>query len=71
MNTIEEILKFKKNQCSNCKNKNNKNDLCSITRTIDNAYKCVNYEKCMKNKCKTCKDSERCNDEYKENRKDN
>lgn len=60
MNTIEEILNFKNQKCSNCKNKNNKEDLCNITKTLNNSFKCVNYEICMKNKCKTCKFDKLC-----------
>ena len=54
--------RYKENICSNCKNKKNDKDLCNITKRLDNSYRCVNYEKCMKNKCQTCKNSERCND---------
>lgn len=60
MNTIEEILKKKREECKNCKNRFN---LCKITVTKDNKAKCLDFEKCMKNKCKTCKKRERCNNE--------
>ena len=55
MNTIEEILKKKREECKNCKNRFNILDLCKITVTGDNKAKCLDFEKCMKNKCKTCK----------------
>ena len=75
MNTIEEILKvkrrnkteetiyetYKRELCTQCKNRNNKVDLCDIRVNIKNEAQCVNYERCMKNKCKTCKDNEKCN----------
>lgn len=75
MNTIEEILKvktrnkteeeiyetYKKENCTQCKNKNNNKDLCNIRVNIKNEAQCVNYEHCMKNKCKTCKNNEKCN----------
>lgn len=75
MNTIEEILKvkrrnkteetiletYKRELCSQCKNKNNNKDLCRITVTQDRKARCDSYERCMKNKCKTCKDNEKCN----------
>ena len=54
MNTIEEILIKKKNECKNCKNRFNILDLCKITVTKDNKAKRINFEQCMKNKCKTC-----------------
>ena len=74
-NTIEEILKvkrknkteetiyetYKRELCTQCKNKNNNKDLCRITVTRDRKARCTNYERCMKNKCKTCKDNEKCN----------
>ena len=77
MNTIEEILKvkrrnkteetiyetYKRELCTQCKNKNNNKDLCKITVTQDKKARCVNYERCMKNKCKTCKKCEECNNE--------
>lgn len=62
MNTIEEILKKKREQCKNCKNRNNDQDLCKITITNDRKARCFSYEQCMKNKCKTCKNSEKCDD---------
>ena len=68
MNNYE---RYKEYICNNCINKDNKEDLCHITKTIDNSYKCINYEKCMKNKCKTCKDCEKCNEECKEDIKNN
>ena len=37
------IRKFKREHCVNCKNKDT--DLCSITMTIDNKVKCVEYER--------------------------
>lgn len=60
MNTIEEILLKKKNECKNCKNRFNILDLCKITVTKDNKARCVNYAQCMKNKCKTCKSKNKC-----------
>ena len=54
-NTIEEILKKKREECKNCKNRFNILDLCKITVTGDNKAKCLDFEKCMQNKCKTCK----------------
>lgn len=74
-NTIEEILKvkrrnkteekiyetYKRELCTQCKNKDNDKDLCDIRVNIKNEAQCVNYERCMKNKCKTCKDNEKCN----------
>ena len=62
MNTIEEILIKKKNECKSYKNRFNILDLCKITVTKDNKSKCVNvnYEKCMKNKCKTCNNNYKC-----------
>ncbi len=74
-NTIEEILKvkrrnkteetiyetYKRELCTQCKNKNNDKDLCKITVTQDRKARCTNYERCMKNKCKTCKNNEKCN----------
>lgn len=62
-NTIEEILKKKREECKNCKNRFNILDLCKITITKDKKAKCLDFEKCMKNKCKTCKKRERCNNE--------
>lgn len=76
MNTIEEILKNKKIKtiteesiydtykrvlCKDCSNRDNKEDLCHITVTLDRKAKCYSYEKCMQNKCKTCKDNLKCN----------
>ena len=55
MNTIEEILSKKKNECKNCKNRFNIFDLCKTTVTKDNKARWVNIAKCMQNKCKTCK----------------
>lgn len=74
-NTIEEILKvktrnkteetiyetYKRELCTQCKNKNNNKDLCKITVTRDKKARCFSYERCMKNKCKTCKDNAKCN----------
>ena len=66
MNTIKEILKkknintfeiYSKVICQECNNKNNNEDLCKITRRIDNTVKCYNYERCMQNKCNTCKEN--------------
>ena len=56
MNTIEEILKKKRKECKNCKNRFNALDLCKITVTENNKAQCINFERCMQNKCKTCKD---------------
>ena len=76
MNTIEEILKSKKQKtlsaetifdtykrvlCKDCSNRDNKGDLCHITVTLDRKAKCYSYEKCMKTQCKTCKDNLKCN----------
>ena len=75
MNTIEEILKvkrrnkteetiyetYKRELCTQCKNRNNKVDLCNIRVNIKNEAQCVNYERCMKNKCKMCKNNEKYN----------
>ena len=56
MNTIKEILEkknintfeiYSKIICQECNNKNNDEDLCKITRRIDNTVKCYNYERCM------------------------
>lgn len=63
MNTIEEILIKKKNECKNCKNRFNILDLCKITVTKDNKARCVNFAKCMQNKCKTCKSKNKCEKE--------
>lgn len=63
MNTIEEILIKKKNECKNCKNRLNILDLCKITVTKDNKARCVNFAKCMQNKCKTCKSNNKCEKE--------
>ena len=60
MNTIEEILIKKKNECKNCKNRFNILDLCKATVTKDNKARCVNFAKCMQNKCKTCKSKNKC-----------
>lgn len=60
MNTIEEILIKKKNECKSYKNRFNILDLCKITVTKDNKARCVNYAQCMKNKCKTCKCKNKC-----------
>lgn len=69
MNTIKEILKkknintfeiYSKVICQECNNKNNDEDLCKITRRIDNTVKCYNYERCMQNKCNTCKENKKC-----------
>jgi len=67
MNTIEEILenkntykRYKEEICPRCINKNNKIDLCKVTRRIDNTVKCINFSKCMKNKCNTCEDEKEC-----------
>ena len=60
MNTIEEILSKKKNECKNCKNRFNILDLCKATVTKDNKARCVNFAKCMQNKCKTCKSKNKC-----------
>ena len=67
MNTIEEILRSKNTLnrfieviCSECNNKHNTKDLCTITHTLDGTIKCVNYERCMKNKCKTCEEENNC-----------
>lgn len=76
-NTIEEILKvkrrnkteetiyetYKRELCTQCKNKHNDKDLCNIRVNIKNEAQCVDYERCMKNKCKTCKKCEECNNE--------
>ena len=76
MNTIEEIIKNKKRKtiteesiydtykrvlCQECSNRNNNDDLCHITVTLNQKAKCDSYERCMKNKCKTCKDNLKCN----------
>ena len=76
MNKISEIIANKKRRtiteetifdtykrvlCKECNNKNNKEDLCHITVTLDKKAKCYNYEKCMKNKCKTCDENQKCN----------
>ena len=59
--TEETILEtYKRELCSQCKNKNNNKDLCRITVTRDRKARCDSYERCMKNKCKTCKDNEKC-----------
>ena len=77
MNTIEEILEvkrikkteetiyetYKRELCTQCKNKHNDKDLCNIRVNIKNEAQCVNYERCMKNKCKTCRKNEECNNE--------
>ena len=60
MNTIEEILIKKKNECKNCKNRLNILHLCTITVTKDNTPRCVNFAKCMQNKCKTSKSKNKC-----------
>jgi len=75
MNTIEEILKSKRQRtlsaetifdtykrvlCKDCSNRNSKEDLCHITVTLDRKAKCYSYEKCMKTQCKTCKDNLKC-----------
>lgn len=60
--TEETILEtYKRELCSQCKNKNNNKDLCRITVTQDRKARCDSYDRCMKNKCKTCKDNEKCN----------
>lgn len=64
-NTIEEILKKKREECKNCKNRFNILDLCKITVTGDNKAKCLDFEKCMKNKCKTCFNKKVCDKEDK------
>lgn len=73
MNTIEEILRSKnvfeyyvKNLCISCSNKDNTEDLCRITRKLDNTIKCDNYQRCMTNKCKTCVKEKECFKEDKE-----
>ena len=72
-NTIEEILKSKniykyyvEKLCVDCTNKDNTDDLCNITRRIDNTVKCDNYERCLTNKCKTCSIYNKCFKEEKE-----
>ena len=68
MNTIKEILEKKSNSykryieeiCSECSNKDNKDDLCNITRTVDGTVKCINYARCMTTKCKTCEKESEC-----------
>lgn len=60
--TEEEIYEaYKKENCKQCRNKNNNKDLCRITVTRDQKARCFNYERCMKNKCKTCKRNQKCN----------
>lgn len=75
MNKIHEILETKKRNkteetiyetykrelCTQCKNKHNERDLCRITVTKDRKARCDSYERCMKNKCKTCKNNTKCN----------
>lgn len=75
MNTIEEIIKNKKRKtiteesiyetykrvlCKQCGNRNNDDDLCRITVTLNQKAKCDSYERCIKNKCHGCKDEEKC-----------
>ena len=75
MNTIEEILKSKKQRtlsaetifdtykrvlCKDCSNRNSKEDLCHITVTLDRKARCYSYEKCMKKKCHGCNDESKC-----------
>lgn len=77
-NTIKEIIANKKRRtkleetiyetykrelCTQCKNRYNNKDLCEIRVNIKNEAQCINYERCMKNQCKTCKNREKCNDE--------
>lgn len=60
--TEETILEtYKRELCSQCKNKHNDKDLCRITVTRDRKARCDSYDRCMKNKCKTCKDNTKCN----------
>ena len=77
MNKIAEILEvktrnkteetiyetYRRELCTQCKNKHNDKDLCKITVTRDQKARCFSYERCMKNKCKTCKNSEECDNE--------
>ena len=63
MNTIEEILKKKRQECKNCRNRFNILDLCKITVTKENEAQCINFEKCMKNQCKTCVNKNICDKE--------
>lgn len=73
MNTIGENLINKKTAeevytkliCPECNNRNNKEDLCKITRRLDNTVKCDNYERCMTTKCNTCSRSIYCFKEKK------
>lgn len=72
-NTIEEILKSKnifeyyvEKLCIDCSNKDNTEDLCRITRRIDNTVHCINYSRCMQRKCKDCRDENKCFKEEKE-----
>lgn len=75
MNTIEEIIKNKKRKtiteesiydtykrvlCKDCSNRENKEDLCHITVTLDRKARCYSYEKCMQRECKNCKDESKC-----------
>lgn len=77
MNTIKEIIAnkprrtiieetiyetYKRELCTECKNKHNNKDLCEIRVNIKNVAQCINYERCMKNQCKTCKNNEKCNE---------
>lgn len=59
-NTIEEILKKKREECKNCRNRFNILDLCKITIAKDKKAKCLDFEKCMQNECKTCKNNMKC-----------
>lgn len=46
--------------CPQCLNKNNNNDVCKITKRIDNTYKCFSFERCMKIECRRCKFQREC-----------
>ena len=54
---------YKRELCTQCKNRYNDKDLCRITVTQDKKAQCFDYERCMKNQCKTCKNREKCNNE--------
>ena len=64
-NKTEETIfeTYKRELCTQCKNRNNKADLCNIRITLDKKARCINYDRCMRNKCKTCKKCEECNNE--------
>ena len=51
---------YKRELCTQCKNRYNNKDLCEIRANIKNEAQCINYERCMKRKCQNCKRFDNC-----------